>query len=153
MELTDKNRATLPQVDFFKELSPRLIDVLLKDAFEINFQSGQFIFHRDEPADHFYIVLRGRVAVGIYPEKQGPKKIQTIGEGELLGWSWIIPPHRWRFDAMAQVPTRLLVLEGKRVRVECEKDRELGHEILKRVTYALAGRLEGARLQLLDLYG
>jgi CRP-like cAMP-binding protein len=143
----------LPQVDFFKELSPRVIDVLLKDAFEINYQPGQFIFHRDEKADYFYIVLRGCVAVGIYPEKQGPKKIQTIGEGELLGWSWIIPPHRWRFDAMAQVSTRLLTLQGKQIRAATEMDHELGHEILKKVTHALSGRLEGARLQLLDLYG
>ncbi|MCG3203684.1 MAG: hypothetical protein KCHDKBKB_00356 [Elusimicrobia bacterium] len=153
MELTQKKKALLPQVEFFKELTPRLMDVLLNNAFEINFQSGQFIFHRDEAADHFYIVLRGSVAVGIYPDRHGPHKIQTLHDGDLLGWSWIVPPYQWRFDAMAQVPTRLLAMEGKRIRQECEKDHELGHEIFKKVAYALAGRLEGARFQLLDVYG
>jgi hypothetical protein len=78
--------------------------------------------------------------------------IHTYGDGEILGWSWLVPPYRWRFSGRALELTRVLMLDGKCLRGKCEKDHELGYELLKRFADILASRLDAARLQLIDMY-
>jgi CRP-like cAMP-binding protein len=79
--------------------------------------------------------------------------IQTVGPGELLGWSWLMPPYRWHFDARALEQTRALSFDGTCIRNKCETDHRLGYELMKRLAYVFTQRLEASRLQLLDVYG
>ena len=81
-----------------------------------------------------------------------PITVQTIREGEILGWSWLIPPYRWRFDAKAADLTRAIALDGKCLRTKSEEDHDLGYELMKRFAGIIVERLESARLQLLDVY-
>ena len=84
---------------------------------------------------------------------KGPAVVQTVGEGDILGWSWLTFPYRWHFDARALRPTRALSFDGKCLREKCEEDHDLGYEILKRFANVVTERLEATRLQLLDIYG
>jgi CRP/FNR family transcriptional regulator, cyclic AMP receptor protein len=79
--------------------------------------------------------------------------IQTVGSGDVLGWSWLIPPYRWRFDARTVERTRAIALNGQCLRTKCDDSPRLGYELLKRVTSVFAERLLATRLQLLDVYG
>ena len=72
---------------------------------------------------------------------------------DVLGWSWLIPPYRWRFDARAIDLTRAIALDGKCLRGKCDQDPRLGYELLKRVAAIMAERLHATRLQMLDVYG
>ena len=85
--------------------------------------------------------------------QRGFATLQTVSEGEVLGWSWLLPPYRWRFGARTLQPTRALAFDGKCLRGKCEEDHDLGYELLKRFTNVVTERLEATRLQLLDLYG
>jgi hypothetical protein len=76
-----------------------------------------------------------------------------LGEGEILGWSWLIPPYNWHFDARAVELTRAIALDGKCLRNKCEQDHDLGYELLKRFAHIMEQRLQATRLQLLDVYG
>lgn len=78
--------------------------------------------------------------------------VQTIGDGDILGWSWLIAPYRYRFSAKAIESTRAVALDGKCLREKCEKNPDLGYEVLKRLVNILTERLEAARIQLLDIY-
>ena len=60
------------------------------------------------------------------------QEIQTVGPGSMLGWSWLIPPYRWSFDARAVAPTSVIVVDGERLREACESDLKLGYELMKR---------------------
>ena len=71
----------------------------------------------------------------------------------MLGWSWIIPPYHWHYDARAIEPTSAIALDAKCLRIKCEEDHDLGYELLKRFTNVITQRLEATRLQLLDVYG
>ncbi len=82
-----------------------------------------------------------------------PLVLQTVGAGDILGWSWLIPPYHWMFDAVALEPTRTIALDGRCLRGKCEADRVLGYELLKRFAHIMEQRLQATRLQLLDLYG
>ncbi len=143
----------LSEHPFFKGIKPCHIESIAECATSVQFETGQFILREGEEANNFYIIRHGKVALEMFSTDRGPITIQTIGEGDVLGWSWLIPPYNWRFDAKAIELTRAIALDGKCLRTKCEQDHDLGYELLKRFTHIIAQRLEATRLQLLDVYG
>lgn len=141
------------QHPFFKGLEERYIQLIAGCAKNVRFEEGVIIFRESDPADQFYFVREGLVAVELLVPQRGFTTLQTVGEGDILGWSWLMPPYRWRFGARALQPTRALAFDGKCLRSKCEEDHDLGYELLKRFTHVVTERLEATRLQLLDLYG
>jgi CRP-like cAMP-binding protein len=115
--------------------------------------AGEWLLRESEPAGPFFLIHRGRVAIGAAPApEQELQPIQTIGPGEVVGWSWLVPPYRSKFSARALEPVTGLVLDGTRLRELREQDHELGFQILERLVAVIAGRLAGTRLQVLDIY-
>ncbi len=143
----------LAEHPFLKGLEPNHIKILAGCASNVRFDVGQFILREGEDANNFYIIRHGKVAIELFAAERGAITIQTIGEGEILGWSWLIPPYRWRFDARAIEITRAIALDGKCLRTKCEQDHNLGYELLKHFAHVIALRMEATRLQLLDVYG
>lgn len=137
---------------FLKGLEPEHLKILVGCASNVRFNAGQFLFHEGEDANEFYMIRQGKVAIQIQGAERGPITVQTIGEGEVLGWSWLIPPYRWRFDAQALELTRAIALDGKCLRTKSEEDHDLGYQLLKRFDGIIVERLEATRLQLLDVY-
>ena len=142
----------LAQHPFLKGLEPNYLKLIVGCASNVRFNAGEYLFHEDEEANQFYMIRQGKVAVEIHAAERGSITVQTIGEGEVLGWSWLIPPYRWRFDARALELTRAIALDGKCLRTKSEKDHNLGYELLKRFSNIIVERLEATRLQLLDVY-
>ncbi|MFA4984394.1 MAG: cyclic nucleotide-binding domain-containing protein [Candidatus Omnitrophota bacterium] len=136
---------------FFKGLPSKYLDFIIGCTSHVVFKPGEVILKEAEAADKFYLIRSGNVA--IYIEQPREITIQTIHEGDILGWSWLIPPHRYRFSAKAVESVRALALNGKCLREKCEKNPDLGYEFLKRLVNVFAQRLEATRLQLLDIYG
>jgi len=134
-------------------LQEKHIQLITGCASNVVFQKGEFLFREGEQADTFYFVRHGKVAVESYVPQKGPIIIQTRGEGEVLGWSWLVPPYKWHFDARAQELTRAIALDGKCLRTKCEEDHDFGYEMMKRFTLIIAQRLDATRLQLMDVYG
>ena len=133
-------------------MTPEHVELLAGCARNVRFEPGQFLLREGEAADGFFLVRQGKVAVQLFGPDRGAITIQTLGEGEVLGWSWLIPPYRWHFAAQAVELTRALSLDGKCLRGKCDEDRELGYELLRRFAVVMAERLEATTLQLLDLY-
>ena len=137
---------------FLKGLEPEHLKILVGCASNVRFNAGQFLFHEGEAANEFYMIRQGKVAIQIQGAERGPITVQTIGEGEVLGWSWLVPPYSWRFDAQALELTRAIALDGKCLRTKSEEDHDLGYQLLKRFAGIIVERLEATRLQLLDVY-
>ena len=138
---------------FLYGFEQRHIKLIVGCASNIVFQPEQFIFREGEPADSFYFIRHGKIMIETYVAEKGSIVIQSRGEGEMLGWSWLIPPYRWHFDARAAELTRAIALDGKCLRQKCEEDHDLGYEIMKRFATIIAQQLEVTRLQLMDMYG
>jgi CRP-like cAMP-binding protein len=143
----------LAEHPFFKGLEEPYLQLLVGCASNVRFNAGEVIFREGEEANRFYLIRQGKVAVETFTPGRGPIIIQTLGEGELLGWSWLIAPYRWRFDGRAVELTRAIALDGECLRGKCEEDHNLGYELMKRVAHVIEQRLEATRLQLLDVYG
>ncbi|SYZ73088.1 Transcriptional regulator, Crp/Fnr family [Candidatus Zixiibacteriota bacterium] len=138
---------------FLKGMDLAHIKLLVGCATNAVYKPGEFIFREGEDANHFYIVREGKVSVETFAPVRGPIPIHTIGKGEVLGWSWLLPPYHWHFDARAFELTRVIALDGECLRKKCDDDLKLGYELFKRFAVVIAERLEGCRLQLIDMYG
>jgi CRP-like cAMP-binding protein len=143
----------LAEHPFLKGMAPDHIPLIAGCASNVRFNKGDYIFREDEEADRFYLVRHGLIALDVFVPQRGPVTIDTIQEGEVLGWSWLFPPYRWHFDARALQLTRAIAFDGKCLREKCDKDTALGYDLVKRFSQVFMQRLQSARLQLLDLYG
>lgn len=119
----------------------------------VGFEAGDTLFREGEPADTFYVVRRGRVALELYVPGRGALTIETIDAGQVVGWSWLFPPHVWHFDARAVAPVRAVAVDGACIRGKCEDDPALGYQLMQRFSAVLLERLNATRLRLADLYG
>ena len=137
---------------FMQGLQPQHVELVVGCASNVRFEPGEFVFRAGDEANHFYVVRSGRVSVELFAPQRGPVTIETVGDGELLGWSWLIPPFQWHFDARALNLTRAIALDARCLRGKCDSDPALGYELLKRFAQVMEQRLEATRLQLLDLY-
>lgn len=138
---------------FCRDLDHPHLESLLGCASKVKFEPGEAIFRIGEPANTFYLIQRGRVAVEVPAHGGRPISIQTLGENSVLGWSWLISPYQWRFDARAIEATEAIALDGRCLRGKTEEDHDLGYALLKRFSAVMAERLEATRIQLLDIYG
>jgi CRP/FNR family transcriptional regulator, cyclic AMP receptor protein len=137
---------------FFSGMKEEFTAIISGCAKNVRFEAGEFLFHEGKTADLFYLLRSGRVAIQITtPERS--VTLQTVGESEIVGTSWLVAPYRWAFDAKALELTRAIALDAQCLRGKCEDDHTLGYEMMKRFMPILIQRLQASRLQILDLYG
>jgi CRP/FNR family transcriptional regulator, cyclic AMP receptor protein len=142
--------AALP---LFAGLKPEYVQLISGCAANVRYEAGEFLGREGEPADKFWIIRQGRVALEIHAPGRGPLTVQTIGDDDAVGWSWLVPPYQLRFDVHAINSTRALMFDGRCLRDKFSSDPELGFELIQRFSRLMLGRIEAMSLQLLDLYG
>ncbi len=137
---------------FFAGLEPPYLDLLTGCAFNEYFLDGAYMFREQEQADRFYVLRSGRVALETYVPQRGPLTIETIEAGDVVGWSWLFPPYRWHFSGRVVEPVHTIAFDGACLREKCERDHDLGYELMRRFTRVIVDRLQATRLQLIDMY-
>jgi len=137
---------------FFQGIEDRYVQLITGCAKNVHFAEGEFLFRVGEAADNFYLIRKGEVAVQFAIPNKGPRTVRTVGDGEVVGWSWLFAPYRWHFDAKARQSTIALAFDGKCLRMKCEEDHDLGYAIYTRFTQLVIDSLQGTLLQLLDVY-
>ena len=143
----------LPEHAFFGGLYPEAIALLAGCASVVHVRPARFLFHEGEPADNFYVLRHGRVAIEIHSPAVGAAVLDTVDDGDVVGWSWAVPPYRWAFDARAVQETSAIAFDAVCLRARCEADPRLGYELMRRVAQVMNRRLQSARIRLLDVYG
>lgn len=136
----------------FRGLEPTDLELMAGCARNELVEDGAELAREGEPADRFFVVRAGRLAVGVH----GPSRslvVDTAGSGEVVGWSWIFPPYRWTADVHAVGDTRMLAVDGACLRDKCEADPAFGYRVMKAFARVMGHRLEATHLRLLDLYG
>jgi CRP/FNR family cyclic AMP-dependent transcriptional regulator len=139
--------------EFFRGLDPGYFDLLVGCATNVRFDEGGFLFREGETADRFFLIRHGKVALEIAAPGRGRIIVQTVGEGDVVGFSWLFEPHRWKFDARAVEPVRAVAMDGVCLRAKSEEDPRLGFDLMQRFARVVVRRLQATRLQLLDVYG
>lgn len=119
----------------------------------VRFGAGDSMFREGEPADTFYLIREGRIALETHIPARGPTTIETLDAGDVIGWSWLFPPYTWHFDARALEPLAAVAFDAACLRGKCDADPALGYQLMGRFAQVMVDRLQWTRLRLLDVYG
>ncbi len=137
---------------FVHGLAEGHVKTLTAWAIEKRYQDGAYLWRQGDPAETFFLVRDGEISLGIAIPGEGRLHLETVTKGEVLGWSWMLPPYRWHFDARAVGPVRAFAFEAARLRRHCETDIQLHYELLVRLVPVISGRLDATRRKLVDLH-
>ncbi|WP_031223687.1 Crp/Fnr family transcriptional regulator [Streptomyces roseochromogenus] len=133
-------------------LSTEYRDRLMRLAREVSFDAGTRLFEEGRRANRFWIIRTGTIALDLHVPGRRPAVIESLGHGELVGWSWHFPPYLWHLGAEAMSPVRAWEFDAESVRVLCAEDPGFGRAIAVWVGQVVAQRLHASRIRLLDLY-
>ena len=140
------------EIPFFADMEPGYVELLAGCGGHTVIPRGTRLIREGEQADNFWVIREGRVAVGVLTPGR-MITLETLHRGDILGWSWLLPPYRWRFDAEALDEVHAIVYEADCLREKCLSDPALGFHLTQRFASVLDERLQSARMQVLDLYG
>ncbi len=138
---------------FFKGMDVAARKLIVGCAKNAIFRDNDMIYREGGKADTFYLIRHGSIALEVHTPAREPLVIETLSDGEILGWSWLVPPYKCRFDARAVGVVRAIAIDAKCLRGKCEKDHSLGYQFYKQFLPVISDRLGAARLQMLDMYG
>jgi len=145
--------ALIAESPMFAGLEQDQLELIAGCGRNVTFDAGARLFREGDPADTFFLVRHGIVALETYVPNRGPLTTSTISAGEIAGWSWLVPPYKWHFTGRAVEPVRAIQFDGTCLRGKCDEDPRLGYELLNRFAQVLVERLQATRFQLMDVYG
>ena len=137
----------------FAGLDKAYLELIAGCGQNTGFEAGRYLFREGDQADTFYLVRHGRVLLETFVPGRGSLTIQTVDEGDVVGWSWLYPPYRWHYDARALDMVRAVAFDGACLRGKCSDDHTFGFELLMRFSPVMLERLQATRFQLMDVYG
>ena len=137
---------------FLVPLERDFVESLIPFAEQAEYGTGAVIARQGDPATDLFLLVAGKVGLELVPHDRPALTILTLGPGEVFGWSWLVPPHRWRIDARALKPTRVFRIDGGALRTAMEARPRDGYRFLRELVPVLAQRLDATRLQLLDVH-
>jgi CRP/FNR family transcriptional regulator, cyclic AMP receptor protein len=145
--------AALAAHPFLRGMSADQLAVLAGTAQDVTFPARHRLFEDGGYATRFWLIRSGHVLLDLHIPGEGPVVIESIGMGELLGWSWLVPPYRWAFGAVAATALEAFEFDAPAVRECCAADPGLGYELHQRITQVLAKRLQATRIRLIARSG
>jgi len=143
-------KAALAAHAFFKGLPEGLLGAATSAARERSYRTGEFLLREGRAADEFFALLDGKVALEMFAADRLRLTVQTVGRGDVIGWSWLAPPHRWTLDAIAVKPTRAIAIDVSALRGHFAAKPADGYEFLLRLVPVLASRIQALEMQLLE---
>jgi CRP-like cAMP-binding protein len=141
----------ITQHAFFQGMKPEHLAVLADGARATQFKAGDVLFREGQPANQFYLIESGKIALEAHEPTNGTILAQTVDAGDVLGWSWLFPPFVWHFQARAIEPANVITLSGAHLLVAAERNHDFGYELMKRVAQVIIRRLQATRKQVLAL--
>ena len=137
---------------FLAGMNRAQLALLIDCAMAAHFKTEQKILREGEFANRCYLIETGKVVIESMGSFGEPLMLETIGAGDLLGWSWMFPPYTWQFTARGIEPTTAIFFYGTILREHCQKDHCFGYELLKRISAVMVKRLQAAHKQMLSLH-
>ena len=151
--MIEVNAAALAAHPFLHGMSADQLGLLADAARDVSFPARYRLFEDGGYATRFWLIQAGHVSLDLHVPGEGPVVIESIGMGELLGWSWLFPPYKWAFGAVAASAVEAFEFDAPTVRELCAAYPELGYEFNQRVTRVLAKRLQATRIRLIARSG
>jgi CRP/FNR family cyclic AMP-dependent transcriptional regulator len=137
----------------FRRLTPSQREAVWECASTVEYAAGSQLFEEGKDAVGCWLIRIGQVALSTKVPGRGQVVVQTLGPGDVLGLSWLVPPHCWHFTATAPGPLDALELDTARLRALADGEPDLGYPLALGMFEVMLARLQSSRARLLDLYG
>lgn len=147
--MTEVNAQSLVTQSFLRGMPSRQLEALAKAASEVRFPARHRIFADGDYADKFWLIRSGYVALDVLVPGEGRVIIGRVGLGELVGWSWLVPPYHWAFGAVSVTDVTAFQFDAQAVRSLCAADRDLREQLTSRLFRVVSGRLLDTRTRLI----
>lgn len=144
--------ADLAEHAFLRGMAGRHLAVLARDCWVVPVRQGHRLFAEGDTARRFWLIRSGHIALDVHAPGDRQLIVETLGQGDLVGLSWLVRPYQWQFSATAVEDTMTFEFNADAVRAACESDTDLGYQLLRRVMSAASSRLQATRIRMLDLY-
>jgi CRP-like cAMP-binding protein len=115
-------------------------------------EAGAMLFREWEKLDRIFLLISGNVGLEVCVPGGKAQRVNTVGPGNLLGWSPVLNQQPMTASARALTPVRLIALDAAQVYALCQQDPRFGFTFMRRTAEALAARLHATRLQLLNIH-
>ena len=151
MVMIEVTSAALAAHPFLHGMSREHLTALGRAASDVTVPAGHRFFDDGGHANRFWLVQSGYATVDVHVPGQGRVPIDTVGMGEMIGWSWLFSPYMWAFGAVAASPMEAFEFDARTVRACCASDSALGYEVTRRVAEVLTRRLKSTRSRLITV--
>lgn len=138
---------------FTRELAPHDVERIVARASVERLPAGTTLFREGEPAEDLYLVVEGRVAIEMFVPGRGAQILDTVESCETIGWSWLVAPYRWFFDARTVTDATLVRVDAHSLRDLADADPAFGYALMRQVAAVMLERMQAARMRLADVYG
>ncbi len=142
----------LRQHDFLQRIDEKSLRTLADMGRAVEFPAGTLIFSDGEAAVCFYLILKGTVILEICDSAAGCRQVQTVGNGELLGWSALFENKELTATARTLDAIQAIEFQGAEIAELCERNTDFGYQFFRSLARTLSKRLMAAHLQLIDLF-
>jgi CRP/FNR family transcriptional regulator, cyclic AMP receptor protein len=135
---------------FFQGMKASHLALLCKGATEMRFDKNAVLFNQGQPANRFFLIEQGTVALEAHDPCGCASFVQVLGKGEAFGWSWLFQPFTWNLTARANEPVTAIAFDGAHLLACAEENHEFGYDLMKRVSQVLIHRLQATRNRLIE---
>lgn len=140
--------AFLKKCSLFNELEKEHLQFLAENGKILKYEPEEFVFSTRDEAESFYIVKEGELSLHHFSPERGSIKIETVESGEIIGWSWLVQPYKWKFDCLSEYGAVLISFDAKKIREKMEKDYLFAFKLQSIFTQIIAERLHSTRIRL-----
>jgi CRP-like cAMP-binding protein len=138
----------LRRYPYFASVEDDSLKAVAVIADEKTVPAGTQMFGEADPADTLSIIVQGEVEIQYLLGNGERRTVDTLVDGDILGWSALIEPYKYTAIGTAKRDTKLVAINAPKLRNLCDKDPQLGYRLSIQIAKLLAHRLEGARVQL-----
>lgn len=147
----EKLTELLKGVSFSADLPDEILRKLARISRVRSFPAGAILFEEGTHNNDMYLIWSGRVALDMQVPGHGNVRILSLFPGDVVAWSALLERGEMTASAVATEDTETVAFPADQLLKECQKDHEIGYEIMRRMAGQLARRLLATRLQLADL--
>ncbi len=139
----------------FEALSASDLENIVSISQSREYAAGATIFVEKSTAAELYVIESGKVALQIQlilPKPQLNKKVTVdiVSSNEVLGWSVFVEPHKYTFSAVCLEPTKVLAIDGNKLKELIYGNFRIGYEVLSQIIKVVASRLDETRQLLIS---
>lgn len=139
-------KEALRECQAFRRLTDDRLEQIVALCSEQVYEPGTTIFQTGSMAEQVFVLVEGKVALQMEApigQLQLRKRVtlDTIGNGELFGWSGMVEPYVYTLSAICLRTSTILSIDARKLSSLLEENCPIAYEVLQGLTVVISSRL------------